>query len=134
MRKELPPVDELRQLFFYCPESGKLIRKITTSSNSKAGSEIKSFCKKGYRRVRLHGNNCYAHRVCWKIYYEEDPPLFIDHVNRNKGDNRISNLRKADASLNGVNRKLQKNNKSGFTGIKKQCGKWAVTIAKNKKN
>lgn len=133
MRKSLPTKEHLDRLFIYEPETGNLIRRITTSSNAKEGDVIKNFCKKGYRRARLGENSCYAHRIIWKMYYNQEPPDFIDHKNKDKSDNRIENLIESNPSHNGFNRNVQKNNKSGFTGIKIKSCKFVVTINKNKR-
>ena len=57
-------------------------------------------------RIRLH-------RAILEPKFNEE----IDHINRNKLDNRRSNLRIVDASQNRMNRPLQSNNKSGFRGV-----------------
>lgn len=132
-RKQLPNTDILKELFHYNEKTGELIRKTTTSSNAKKGDIVLGFCKKGYRRVRLFGENHYAHRIAWKIFYNQEPPEFLDHVNRDKSDNRIENLRFSNPSLNGMNRKKQSNNTSGFTGVTKHRSKWAAGIRLNGK-
>ena len=57
----------------------------------------------------------------------------IDHVNNNKLDNTISNLRWCTPSENQFNRSLNKNNKSGYKGIAWENNKWRVTIRHNNK-
>ncbi len=58
----------------------------------------------------------------------------VDHINRDGLDNRKENLRIVTFSLNGHNRKLQKNNKSGYRGVYwyKKCGKWRAKLKVNK--
>lgn len=68
--------------------------------------------KRGYCR----SCNIYLHRLIYSKYYEIDDKI-IDHINRNKNDNRKINLRFASSHENVVNRDVLKSNKSGFTGV-----------------
>jgi hypothetical protein len=68
-----------------------------------------------------------AHRIAWALYYGEDPYGFeIDHINRNKLDNRILNLRKVTKSQNLLNRKRKDSVVSGVKSNGK--GGWTVTL------
>lgn len=70
----------------------------------------------------------YMHRL---IVEAEDGQL-IDHINQNRLDNRRSNLRLADKSINGFNRGKQNNNTSGYKGVTRhtQCkeGRWVAQL------
>jgi len=59
----------------------------------------------------------------------------VDHINRNKLDNRRENLRLANSSQNKINKDLQSNNTSGYRGIWLQCDgkKWGATLKINGK-
>lgn len=73
---------------------------------------------KGYLEVKLSGKyHCMVHRLVW-IYHKGALPEFIDHINRDKLDNRIENLRAATKQENCSNRSIQKNNSVGHTGIR----------------
>ncbi len=86
-------------------------------------------------------NSGYAVRGCEKrilmhrIILETPDNLLTDHINRDKLDNRRSNLRVATKSLNNFNTKIRKDNTSGVKGIywSKLHSKWRVTISKQKK-
>lgn len=72
------------------------------------------------------------HRFILKI---SDKNILIDHINRNKLDNRKSNLRLCDRSTNAINRTAQSNSKSGIKGIcwDKNRKRWRATATRNKK-
>lgn len=109
-------IDELRHLFEYDPESGILVavnRKRRTDLN---GKPVGCPHGNGYLDVRLGRKLYYVHRLCWAHYYG-DWANIIDHINGNKIDNRICNLREASSKLNGLNRGEQKNNTTGLKGV-----------------
>lgn len=90
----------------------------------------------GYRQIGFKGVLYKAHRLAWFIYYNEQPPKVIDHINGDKTDNRIVNLRKCTYSQNNMNSKINSRNKSGTTGVSfnKNSGKWQSNIHVGKKN
>jgi len=82
----------------------------------------------GYMDIGLGYKRYQAHRVAWMYVYGENPPEDIDHINHDRLDNRISNLRLASRSENMRNSSRSKANTSGFTGVtwdKENC-KWAA--------
>ena len=67
--------------------------------------EITTRSRSGYVVTTCMGVQIKAHRVCWALHYGADPyPLQIDHINRNKSDNRICNLRAVTPADNCANR------------------------------
>lgn len=58
-----------------------------------------------------------VHRLIWKLYYGEDPIELIDHVDNNKINNRIENLRECNNKQNIHNNKKRVNNTSGYKGV-----------------
>lgn len=92
-----------------------------------------SWCKlaNGYASTHVEGKQIPIHRFLLK----PDEDKLVDHINRNKKDNRMSNLRIADKSLNAFNCDVRKTNKSGYTGVhlRKDTGKWSAEIKKNGK-
>ena len=90
----------------------------------------------GYRRVRLGGTLVYEHRVIWEMFYGEVPNI-IDHINHNKLDNRIENLRNCCQAVNQTNRKpkVDKDNTSGHRGVSWDKGKkmWEAYMTTHKR-
>jgi hypothetical protein len=117
---ELPPVEVLREHFNYNPETGEVTWAKCCSNAAPIGKAVRSITSAGYISVSIN-KKCYQlHRVIWKLYYGEEPHgKVIDHINRNKTDNRINNLRLVTWGVNCLNRKLQCNNKSGAVGVYK---------------
>jgi hypothetical protein len=84
----------------------------------------------GYVVVTLNGKRHKGHRLAWLFAHGRWPAVAVDHINGVKHDNRLTNLREADWAQNQHNRRLQKNNKSGFMGVHfcSRSGKWRAAI------
>jgi hypothetical protein len=90
--------------------------------------------KTGYVRVKLLNKKYLAHRLAWFIVHKQWPDGQIDHINGNRSDNRIVNLRVVDQSGNSQNRRAkQKNNQSGYFGVHASGAKWRAQIRIDKK-
>lgn len=89
----------------------------------------------GYTNLRIDKKSYQAHRLAWKYYYGIDPEKFIDHINGDKSDNRICNLREATSLENNRNTEKNSNNTSGFKGVSyhKRIGKWQARSSMNGK-
>lgn len=87
----------------------------------------------GYVNVRIDGKSKGIHRIVMNALKDEQ----VDHINGDRSDNRKCNLRRCTRSQNFMNKCKQKNNKSGFRGVKwypyKGVNKWLVNIQVNKK-
>lgn len=105
-------------------------------NNNYAGKRADHLCSAhGYRRVNIRLNGCgqtfKAHRLAWFMYYGEDPD-HIDHINGNREDNRILNLRSVNRTENSRNQGVSKRNTSGKPGVsycntrQKWCAKGLV--------
>lgn len=150
-RDSLPSPDLLRQLIHYDPETGRLTWRARTAANiSEFGSTdraLRSWNGKyagkyadvtlttaGYRSVCVYDRRFSAHRAAWAIFHGSWPEHEIDHINHNKIDNRIVNLRDVPHVLNARNQPLRSDNKSGVVGIWEQKPKawgarWHVIIS-----
>lgn len=122
-------IEELRATFEY-HEGGYLIRKNTGKPCGQHANH-----SNGYARVNVGGRMLYAHSVIYAINHGKMPTNQIDHINKDRIDNRIENLREVSSSENSHNYKKPKTNTSGFTGVswKTQAQKWVSYIWVNNK-
>lgn len=88
---------------------------------------------KGYLEGSILGHRHLAHRIAWKMFYGADPVGEIDHLNKDRSDNRICNLREGPHRLNMRNQSLSSANTSGFCGVyfHKRVGRWQASIRVN---
>jgi hypothetical protein len=137
MRKMLEfPVAELNCLVAYNPATGILIwrprgTKPSPFNSQFAHQEAGYTDTRGYTCVVIKGVHYLAHRVAYAIAYGEWPTGDIDHINGIRNDNRLENLRCVDHRENCKNRRISKNNTSGFSGIRKMPHRrkcWAADI------
>lgn len=94
------------------------------------------FDSKGYASLTIPGSKkLLAHRVAWALSYGECPKKHIDHIDGNKANNRLSNLRLCTHNQNQHNQGLRKTNKSGFKGVSwmTSAQKWHAQICSNSK-
>jgi hypothetical protein len=135
---KLPPQVELRQIFRYEPETGKLFwlpREGNISWNKVfGGKEAGCLDSKGYVRIRTEGRVWVAHRVIWKLVHGDDPE-FIDHINGTRSDNRLENLRSVTQTENARNTARHRTNTSGCTGVfwHSRESRWYAVISVNSK-
>lgn len=115
----------IRERFFY---DGHILRYSATKD--KAGSVSKN----GYLMVTVKQKQFYVHRICWLLHTGSWPSTGIDHINSDKQDNSVTNLRPATHSQNGCNR-LNSRNTSGCKNVywSNKRNKWVIDISLNKK-
>ena len=129
--------EEVRERFNYCQDSG-LIFWANGRRKGKQAFTYKS--KRGYHVTTFRGKDgettLAAHRVAWLLHYGEWPSGHIDHVNGNRLDNRILNLRDVVNAENARNAAMTSRNTSGVNGVylHKQTGKWCAQISAFGKN
>ena len=136
MATPYPTQARLKELFDYNPDTGELTRLITSGPNALIGEVTKgTLSVKGYYRIQVDGVQYLVHRLAWILVYGSIPShLQIDHINRDRADNRILNLRLATNAQNQQNKTIDSRNKSGYAGVfwyaKKQT--WTAKIKVNK--
>lgn len=97
----------------------------------KAGTIAWNVNQSGYIRIKYRGEKFLAHRIVWEMHYGKIPEgMQVDHINHDRTDNRIENLRLVNANENGKNQKSSTRNKSGVVGVswKSQKNKWHAQI------
>lgn len=89
-------------------------------------SHVWGKCANGYSVTYDNGVGILAHRLLLNPKADE----LVDHINGNKKDNRLSNLRVCNKSQNAYNSKIRSNNKSGYTGVyyRHDTNKWVAEI------
>ena len=126
----------LRSVLHYDPATGIFTRKVSTSTNAKVGAVAGCRGGRGYLRIQLQGRKYLAHRLAWLYVYGEWPEDQLDHINRNRSDNRRANLREVTNKQNLQNAGKRSDNTSGHPGIywHKQRSKWVARIMHNQKH
>ena len=133
--RDLPDPEYLRQRLRYDAETGKLFWRAypampTHWLSRYAGMEAFTARRNGYLSGKIDRTTYTAHRIAWSVYYGEHPAGMIDHIDHDKANNRIENLRIATLHENNRNRSLPRNNTSGTIGVfwHKLAGKWTSFI------
>lgn len=91
LKDERPSIEEVKATFDYDPETGTLTRKHLRARNLRLDAGHRTL--DGYKVVGIGDRHFMAHHIAWAIGYGEWPEKQVQHVNRNKSDNRLSNLR-----------------------------------------
>lgn len=125
--KNYPTKEQLHQLFEY--RDGYLFRKIATSNSVKVGDKAGFLMKDGYIGVSVNSVGYKLHRIIFMMHHGYFPKE-VDHIDNNKLNNKIENLRAVTRSQNNYNSKIKINNSSGFKNVwwSKQINKWVVEL------
>jgi len=125
--------EELKSLLSYDKNTGLFKWIKTVSATGIKHSNAGCLSPIGYIYIGINRKSYKAHRLAWLYVYGYIPKNQIDHINGNKADNRLCNLREVTTYQNALNQKLAKNNTSGIKGISlcKKTNKWNVRITIN---
>ena len=104
---------------------GSLTRKFNNKSKKEKAGYVE---RDGYIRLSIQGKLFPIHRVVWLWHYGYWPENLIDHIDRDKSNNKIENLREATPTCNVRNSKVYKHNTSGVRGVYKDKTKWGSQI------
>lgn len=112
---QLTPQGKLWMGIAYAPETGAFFRN---------GERLKlkptTGTAPGYIRIRVDGRLVLAHRIAWFLTYDEWPDTDIDHIDGDRANNRISNLRKATRAQNMANSGPMRSSKTGLRGVHRE--------------
>ena len=148
MTKPILTIETLRKILRYDPDTGKLFWRERTPDLFSSGKQTAEHrCRRwnscfsgkeamsvddgaGYSQGTIFNKKYRAHRVIWAIVNGSWPVNEIDHIDQDRSNNRIGNLREATSQENARNSCMRSNNTSGTTGVfwDKATQKWAARI------
>ena len=126
---------DLKELLIYNTETGIFTWRVSRY-RAQIGDVAGHLNKSGYYTIRTGKKHYRVHRLVWLYVYGFEPQVAIDHINGDKSDNRLCNLREANKSQNGMNTDKRVTNTSGFKGVSfhKASGKWVAQAKLNYKH
>ncbi|RTY61958.1 HNH endonuclease [Pseudomonas veronii] len=128
--------EELKSVLAYDADTGQFTWLVNSSARVQAGRSAGYMRKRdGYIVVRVRGHGYSAHRLAW-FYTHGVWPVVIDHIDRNRSNNAMENLREATASQNGMNTGIRELNTSGYRGVtwNKAARRWQAQARLNGRN
>lgn len=125
---------QIRELFLYNQHTG-ILRWRKKYGTAKKGDEAGYIQKDGYGYVGINKKKYFTHRIIWCGVYGYFPENDIDHIDRIRHHNWLSNLREVSKQCNSRNTGNFKNNTSGVKGVHlvKETNKWKAVITLNNK-
>ncbi len=122
--------ERLREILSYDPETGIFRWAIKTGPKVIIGAVAGGDDGHGYVTISVEKRICRGHRLAWLYMHGVWPADQIDHINGDRSDNRIANLREATVAENLQNQRVRSTNKSGYPGVywEPDRGKWRAQI------
>lgn len=97
---------------------GQLYHRNQVRGRGRKGARVGAVSPRGYLVTSAFGRQRFVHRIVYEMHFGIIPPgMQIDHVDGDKLNNRIENLRLATASQNCANKRIGRPSKTGFTGV-----------------
>jgi hypothetical protein len=106
-------------LLDYRPDTGLLFWCVDRGTRIKCGTMAGYLAANGYIQIGHNRKTYRAHRIAWMLHYAEDPGhLLVDHVDRNRANNKINNLRLVTPTGNSINATTRlPNTVTGYKGV-----------------
>jgi len=125
---------ELKVFFTYKNSTGELINRIYRSQKAIKGGVSGMLTNRGYYSTCVSGRLYRTHRLIF-LYHKGYMPEYLDHIDGDRSNNKIENLRPCTSCQNNQNAKISKNNKSGIKGVfwDKRCKLWNAGLTSNGK-
>ena len=131
----IPTQYMIRKYFVYDPNTGELCWKLRANKASVIGNSVGTVVgtlpDAGYVTIGFFGKQYFAHRLIWLYVHGEWPEKQIDHINHDRTDNRICNLRMVSHYTNMKNKALYTTNCSGYSGVEPHGKNWKARIGVN---
>jgi hypothetical protein len=123
-------MERLRTLLRYEAETGKFYWLVNRPGGcAKAGTQAGSIEVQGYVVITLLGRRCKAHRLAWFYVHGEWPTEHLDHINGDRTDNRICNLRMVSNAVNMQNlKRARSDNRLNLLGVTAQKNRFRARI------
>ncbi len=114
-------------------KDGCLYWKVKNTTWINIGDKV-GWTSHGYLKAKVGNKTYYQHRIIYAMHHGY-LPKYIDHIDGNRSNNKIENLRDSSKSQNGMNRSKQKNNTTGKKNVYKdnRSNKWFVKVVENGK-
>lgn len=116
----------LKEVLNYCPKTGIFTWR-TTRPGCAASSVAGNTNPNGYVRIGIDYKSCKASRLAW-LYCKGQLPPVVDHLDGNRSNNRLANLRAATHAENSQNTTLVRGSASKLVGVTPHRGKWQAQI------
>lgn len=115
----------LSRFAVYDRSRGGFVRTATTKGpqhNQKIGELIGTDDGLGYLRVFVLSKRYKIHHLVWAAEHGDWPSQELDHIDGNRSNNHISNLRQVSRAINAKNAKMKSTNTSGYPGVSYHAG------------
>lgn len=132
--RDLLTVERLRELYRYDPETGEFTH-LRGTGRGRVGTIAGTRRNTGYWTLEVDGVRYLAHRLAWFYVTGAWPAEFIDHIDRDRTNNRFSNLREATPVQNQMNKSSRRGSYSRFVGVTfcQRKKKWKAQIGINRR-
>jgi hypothetical protein len=130
---EMLTQEYLKSILDYNQDTGVFTWKVNKSKRTKSGA-VAGWLSDGYIKIEINSKQHKAHRLAWLYVHGEMPKSLIDHIDCNRSNNKISNLRQSTHQTNSENYKTPRTNKSGVKNVSwyKSLNKWVVSMSVKK--